>query len=505
MPHRMNTRFSAFRFGSDRRGAVSVMFTLMLVPMIICVGAAVDYGRMVQYKADLQNAVDEAALAGAAAFLDSSEATNAQDTATNYFYSQFAGLPVGTLTSLTVTPNANGTINPALGTASALTVTVTANATIPRTFLTILGVQPLGITATGTAGDPVLTPNLSFTNVSSRACDGNSAFLYQVPKKANGGGYDYTSVPAFTTGASGNYYEIGTSFAGSSSPYATLPAGQSLPTITANQPLGFMMQNITNGNTGNPSCGAPVMGANSYGAPDGAVQEFYSSLLPLGESPSEDSNYTYTAVVTTSGRSGTISSVTVTLPPSTIYPDGTTITEPLAPNPYNNLWTYLGGASNGGASNCTSSTSGSTTTYTCTTQYPTSLSSTTPNCSLYIQTGVTQSYVNGLNNNSPTPAAAVPNCTGVTPANYPYAAPTCSQISQLANGTHSASVVYWWDDAGGVGPNEQFYGPASHCTQISSSDPGYGEDCQYQNNFFAVNCTVSGGSGSGLTQVVLTQ
>jgi len=481
------------------------MFTVMLIPMIITVGVAVDYARMVQYKADLQNAVDEAALAGAAAFLDATESTNAQDTATNYFYAEFNNLPVGTLTNLTVTPNANGTINPALGTASALTVTVTANATIPRTFLTILGVQPLAITATGTAGDPVLTPNLSFTNVSSRACDGNSAFLYQVPKKANGGGYDYETVPSFTTGASGNYYEIGTSFAGSSSPYATLPAGQSLPTITANAPLGFMMQNITNGNTGNPSCGAPVMGANSYGAPDGAVQEFYSSLLPLGESPSEDSNYTYTAVVTTSH--GNISSVVVTLPPSTIYPSGTTINEPIASSSYNNLWTYLGGASNNGTSNCTSSSSGNTTTYTCTTQYPTSLSSATSNCSLYIQTGVTQSYVNGLNNNSATPSAAVPNCFGVTPKNYPYAAPTCAQISQLAKGTTAPAAVYWWDDAGGVGPNEQFYGPASHCTQISSSDPGYGEDCQYQNNFFAVNCTVSGGggSGSGLTQVVLTQ
>ncbi len=505
MTNRMNVGSTLLRFGSDRRGAVAIMFTVMLIPMIITVGVAVDYARMVQYKADLQNAVDEAALAGAAAFLDATESTNAQDTATNYFYAEFNNLPVGTLTNLTVTPNANGTINPALGTASALTVTVTANATIPRTFLTILGVQPLAITATGTAGDPVLTPNLSFTNVSSRACDGNSAFLYQVPKKANGGGYDYETVPSFTTGASGNYYEIGTSFAGSSSPYATLPAGQSLPTITANAPLGFMMQNITNGNTGNPSCGAPVMGANSYGAPDGAVQEFYSSLLPLGESPSEDSNYTYTAVVTTSH--GNISSVVVTLPPSTIYPSGTTINEPIASSSYNNLWTYLGGASNNGTSNCTSSSSGNTTTYTCTTQYPTSLSSATSNCSLYIQTGVTQSYVNGLNNNSATPSAAVPNCFGVTPKNYPYAAPTCAQISQLAKGTTAPAAVYWWDDAGGVGPNEQFYGPASHCTQISSSDPGYGEDCQYQNNFFAVNCTVSGGggSGSGLTQVVLTQ
>ena len=34
---------------------------------------------------------------------------------------------------------------------------------------------------------------------------------------------------------------------------------------------------------------------------------------------------------------------------------------------------------------------------------------------------------------------------------------------------------------------------------------GYGEDCQYKNNFFAMQCNVNGGSGSGLTEVVLTQ
>jgi len=65
--------------------------------------------------------------------------------------------------------------------------------------------------------------------------------------------------------------------------------------------------------------------------------------------------------------------------------------------------------------------------------------------------------------------------------------------------------VFWWDDAGGVGPGEQYYGPASHCAQIAANGPGYGEDCQYKNNFFAIECNVQGGSGSGLTEVVLTQ
>ena len=100
-------------------------------------------------------------------------------------------------------------------------------------------------------------------------------------------------------------------------------------------------------------------GANSYGAPNGASQTFYSSLLMNGESPSELSNYIYTASVTTTGSTTTTQTTTVTTPTTTVKQ------------------------------------------YSCKTQYRTSQAG-TGNCSLYVQTGaaVTASYLNKLNSRS---------------------------------------------------------------------------------------------------------
>ncbi len=39
----------------------------------------------------------------------------------------------------------------------------------------------------------------------------------------------------------------------------------------------------------------------------------------------------------------------------------------------------------------------------------------------------------------------------------------------------------------------------------ATAHAGYREDYEYKNNFFAMECNVQGGSGSGLTEVVLTQ
>ncbi len=501
------------RLLGDRSGQVAIMFALMLTPFMIALGAAIDYARAVQARYVLQSAVDAAALAGAAAFIGPGSASNAQTVATNYF--KAAILPNGlTVGSPSVTTNTSGTINPALGTANAYTVTVSASGTLATTFLYLV-YHTLYVSASGTAGNPVITPQLEFTNVNSQACDGNTVYLYQVPKNTAGTGYNYGAVPTFSVATSssnqGNYYEIGTSYS-SPNPLATMPPGQALPTFNVNQPLGVMLRNDTNGNTGNPSCGAAVTGANSYGAPNGGSQAFYSSLLGNAQSPSQNTNYSYTVKVTSTTSHGTttITAVSVTLPPSILYPSGTTITEPIASGSYNTLATYLGiNAPSSGYSNCSSSVSGSVTTYSCSTQYRTAPSSSSPNCSLYIQTGVTQNYINGLSNSSTAPAAAVPNCSSLTGGGAQFAAPTCAQISALASGSGSSAIapatVFWWDDAGGVGPGEQYYGPASHCTGMTVNGPGYGEDCQYKNNYFAMNCNVSGGSGSGLTEVVLTQ
>ena len=57
----MLTRLKAFR--ADERGNVGFIFAIMLVPFLICVGLAVDYGRAVVAKHELQVALDTAVLA----------------------------------------------------------------------------------------------------------------------------------------------------------------------------------------------------------------------------------------------------------------------------------------------------------------------------------------------------------------------------------------------------------------------------------------------------------
>ncbi|SAL71826.1 hypothetical protein AWB69_08704 [Caballeronia udeis] len=487
------------RLCADETGAIAVTFAVLLIPMALIVGAAVDYGRMVQFRSTLQSAVDQAAIAGAAVFTDPTRSATATQVATNYFNSTL--LPSSlSISPPTVSTNSNGTINPALGNATAYTVTVSATAKVSTTLMSLV-IPSVTITATGTAGDPVVTPQLVFTNVNSVACDGNSAYLYEVPLKSGGGGYDYSSVPAWTTTGNlyNNYYMIGSS-------YQPLPSGQVLPAISANQPLGVALVNLTDGNTGNSGCGVTVTGANSYGAPYMSTQKFYSSLLLNNQSPSENTNTSYTVTVTSSNSFFGGSSITNVTAGS--------VKVPIASGSYNNLSTYLGiNAPGSGYSNCTStsSTSGSNTTtvYTCSTQYLTTATSATPNCSLYVQTGVTQSYISGLSKSSTAPAAALSSCFSTSGGGAAYAAPTCSQLSALSNQTGSSAIapaaVFWWDDAGGVGPGEQYYSPSSHCSATSLNGPGYGEDCQYKNNFFAAQCTTTGGSGSGYTEVVLTQ
>jgi hypothetical protein len=60
------------RFADDRRGAVIVLFAFALVPLLALVGVAIDYSRSTRTLADLQSAVDGAALAAGKNTLDDS-------------------------------------------------------------------------------------------------------------------------------------------------------------------------------------------------------------------------------------------------------------------------------------------------------------------------------------------------------------------------------------------------------------------------------------------------
>ena len=60
------------RFAQDSRGAIAVLFALAVVPLLVMVGVAMDYSRSTRTLADLQSAVDGAALMAGRNALDES-------------------------------------------------------------------------------------------------------------------------------------------------------------------------------------------------------------------------------------------------------------------------------------------------------------------------------------------------------------------------------------------------------------------------------------------------
>lgn len=58
-------RASRLSFCRDESGAITVIFALLLLPMLMCVGMAIDYGRLQSAHGHLQYAADMAAVAAA--------------------------------------------------------------------------------------------------------------------------------------------------------------------------------------------------------------------------------------------------------------------------------------------------------------------------------------------------------------------------------------------------------------------------------------------------------
>ncbi|MEM5389116.1 hypothetical protein VSR68_37020 [Paraburkholderia phymatum] len=99
------------------------------------------------------------------------------------------------------------------------------------------------------------------------------------------------------------------------------------------------------------------------------------------------------------------------------------------------------------------------TTYKCSTRYRTSRPNAASNCLLYVETGVSASYLKNFTDSSSAPSAARYNCFNTTSGGASYSAPSRSMLSSLAGGSGSSATapaaVFWWDDGGGVGPKSK--------------------------------------------------
>jgi Flp pilus assembly protein TadG len=145
------------RFRRDQSGNIAVIFALSLMPILSCIGCAIDYSRAVQLRSKLQAAIDTASVGSvaktSAAFIaagamrsDGSIAVGATD-ATSIFNGNMSGVGGYTLNSMTATVTKTGGI---------LTSTTQFSAQVPTTFLGVMGKSV--ITVTGTSNSTASMP-----------------------------------------------------------------------------------------------------------------------------------------------------------------------------------------------------------------------------------------------------------------------------------------------------------------------------------------------------------
>lgn len=129
------------------------MFVFMAIGMLAlgtATGVGVDFARGLNFKSDLQGAVDAAAISGAAVYFNAGYASQSTTAATNYLNNATANLPT----------NNGVTSSVVLSQTAPWTVTVNANATINSTFNGLLQ-NTIPVAVTATAHGPA-NPNIDF-------------------------------------------------------------------------------------------------------------------------------------------------------------------------------------------------------------------------------------------------------------------------------------------------------------------------------------------------------
>jgi Flp pilus assembly protein TadG len=134
----------------DTRGNIMVFMAISLIALGTATGVGIDFARGLNFKSDLQGAVDSAAIAGAALYLNNGYASEATSAATDYFNKASSNLPTNNGVTPTITVSAS----------APWTVTVTATASIKSTFNGLFE-NTLPVTVSATANGPT-NPNIDF-------------------------------------------------------------------------------------------------------------------------------------------------------------------------------------------------------------------------------------------------------------------------------------------------------------------------------------------------------
>lgn len=122
------------RFLSDTRGVIALIFGLALIPVIIAIGVAIDYARGSLLQNKISAAIDAAGLAAGRA----AGTADLEDVVETFFDANFDtdSMPVRDLTTTVTTDGTTGEI------------TVTSSANLDTSFLKIVGIEEIPVSAT---------------------------------------------------------------------------------------------------------------------------------------------------------------------------------------------------------------------------------------------------------------------------------------------------------------------------------------------------------------------
>jgi Flp pilus assembly protein TadG len=135
-------------FRRENRGSVTVMFGIAAIPIMLAVGAAVDYRLANRAKAVLDQIADAASLSAVSESALSLSASKEQTNAVKFFKAQAASLKRGSLVTVSanVTDNGNGR-----------TEVVNYTANVPTAFMGIVGINNIAVSGSSTAASAILT------------------------------------------------------------------------------------------------------------------------------------------------------------------------------------------------------------------------------------------------------------------------------------------------------------------------------------------------------------
>jgi Flp pilus assembly protein TadG len=130
------------RFRGDRHGTIAVFFAIAVLPVAVCVGAAIDYTVAAKAKARLDAAADLAALAGVKSSNVLPTEAVARQAATSSFTANAGTMPDVTMGSVNVEVRDVALVR---------TATVTYTASVPTAFMGLMGVRSISIAGSATA------------------------------------------------------------------------------------------------------------------------------------------------------------------------------------------------------------------------------------------------------------------------------------------------------------------------------------------------------------------